>query len=131
MRVVPAKIGARGIDSLPFSQGGSSAQAAALASGIDYVVGYLGAVTPERLADVLEAGLAFMAVTFAGVFDGNATVAQCKALGLPLGCTIWTDLEGERSLHEPEGLKARINAWADAVSAAGYEPGLYVGSPQP
>ncbi|MBX3218932.1 MAG: peptidoglycan-binding protein [Labilithrix sp.] len=28
-------------------------------------------------------------------------------------------------------LIAKINAWADAVANAGYQPGLYIGSPQP
>jgi hypothetical protein len=31
----------------------------------------------------------------------------------------------------PAGLSGLINAWADAVSGAGWMPGLYVGAPQP
>lgn len=135
MKTSTAFVGARGVDSLPFSQGGTLAQARALkASGIDFVVGYLGAMTPERLKSVLDAGLAFMPVTFAGeYFDGAADeLTQLKALSLPTGCTVWLDLEGQKAFDTPAlELIAKINAWADAVKAGGYQPGLYVGSPQP
>lgn len=129
----PATVGARGVDSLPFSQGGTPEQACALrSSGIDFFVGYLGVVTKERLASILSAGLAFMAVTLAGRFDGTAAAQQCRALGLPPGTTVWLDLEGDNAYRTPpQELIAKINAWADAVSLAGYQPGLYVGSPQP
>lgn len=133
MVVKPAFVGARGVDSLAFSQGGSTPQAEALkAAGIDYFVGYLGAVDAPRLQSVLAAGLAFMPVTFADQFDGPTTVAACKALGLPAGVTVWLDLEGKGLLsYLSTVLSDKINAWADAVRAAGYDPGLYIGSPQP
>lgn len=135
MIVERAFVGARGIDSVQFSNSGTMVQAAVIrASGVEFVVGYLGSVTPARLAIVLTAGLAFMPVTYAGeFFDGGADeVAQLQALGLPAGCTVWLDLEGDKSAHWPaDDLIAKINAWANAIKAAGYEPGLYVGSPQP
>jgi hypothetical protein len=133
MKTEKATVGARGIDSLPYSQKGTSAQARALrASGIDFVVLYLGVVTPHILDDVLDAGLAFMPVTLAGRYDGSATVNACKALGLPAGCTVWLDLEGMPSFQtSPQDLMAKIDAWAAAVIAANYQPGLYVGAPQP
>lgn len=129
----PATVGARGVDSLPFSQGGTADQAKALkASGVEFFVGYLGAMTSARLKSVLDAGLAFMAVTFAAAFDGPNTVKQCKALGLPPGCTVWLDVEGKNVwAMNPQELISEINAWADAVIAGGYQPGLYIGSPQP
>jgi hypothetical protein len=127
VNTAPAKVGARGCDSLAFSEGGGAGEAAALkAAGIDYFVGYLGSVTPARLAAILGAGLAFMAVTFADRFDGPSTVAQCKALGLPAGCTVWLDLESA-----PAVTADTINTWAAAVRGAGYDPGLYVGCNQP
>src|SRR5262245_54219990 len=97
MRVVNAFVGARGIDSLAFSQYGTASQARALkASGIDFVVGYLGAVSSERLQAILAAGLAFMPVTFAGEYNDGAAdeIVQLRALGIPKGATVWLDFEG-------------------------------------
>jgi hypothetical protein len=135
MKAVKAFPGARGVDSLSFSKGGTADQARKLrASGVEFFVGYLGAMNPVRLAAVLDAGLAFMPVTFAGEYkDGAADeVAQLKALGVPLGTTVWLDLEGVDAWNTPaDKLMALINAWAADIAWAGYMPGLYVGAPQP
>jgi len=126
-----AYVGARGCDSVQFSQGGGVHEAQALADlGLDYFCGYLGSITPARLQAILAAGMAFMPVTYAEQFDGVRTVAQCEALGLPAGVTVWLDLEGS-DLTDAYATAAKINLWARAVTAAGYQPGLYVGAPQP
>lgn len=128
----PATVGARVVDSLPFSEGGTPAQALALrAAGVDALVGYLGAMTPPRLGYLTDAGLAFMPVTFAGHYDGAIAVAQCRALGLPAGTTVWLDLEGQEAFGEGAGITPKLAAWATTVKAAGFVPGLYVGVPQP
>jgi hypothetical protein len=135
MRTEVARVGARGIDSLPFSIGGTRSQADRLkASGVDFAVLYLGSVTPKIVGDVISAGLAFMPVTFAGAYFNGADdeLSQLKRLGLPLGCTVWLDLEGKKSYETPpQELIAKCDAWALAVQKAGYEAGLYIGSPQP
>ena len=135
MNVEKAFVGARGVDSLPFSQGGTAAQAKRLKeTGIDFFVGYLGSLNKTRLQYLLDAGLAVMFVTFAGeYFDGPADeLAHLKALGVPPGATVWLDLEGQKSFHwQPQDLILKINTWAKAVQKAGYVAGLYVGSPQP
>jgi hypothetical protein len=128
-------VGSRIVDSLPFSNGGTSIQAAALrADGVDGVVGYLGAMNKARLEYVLGAGMGFMPVTFAGEYkDGGADeVAQLKALGILPGTTVWLDLEGLDAWNTPPGhLMALIDSWAAAIAAGGWIPGLYVGAPQP
>lgn len=135
MKVEPAFVGARGIDSLPFSQGGTAAQATALKeAGIDFMVGYLGAMNPSRLGYLLDAGIAFMAVTYAGAFfnGGSDELAQLKSLGVPPGVTVWLDLEGKKSYETPpQQLISLNNDWAKMMQNAGYIAGLYVGSPQP
>ncbi len=109
MRSERAFVGARGVDSYPFSAGGSAQQALALKkSGIDFFVGYPGVMTKPRLNAVLDAGLAFMPVTLAAKYDGAAAVAQCKVLGLPSGVTGWLDLEG-KALFETDRLLARAD----------------------
>lgn len=135
MKVSEAFIGARGVDSLPFSQSGTQDQAHALKrAGVDFVVGYLGSINPARLAYVLDAGLAFMPVTFAGeYFDGaRDEISHLKALRIPPGVTVWLDLEGRKSYDWPASdLISLIDTWANTIKLEGYIPGLYVGSPQP
>lgn len=129
----PVPVGARVVDSLPFSQGGTAAQAASLkASGVDAVTLYLGAAGPDLAKECLDAGLGVMGVTFGGAYDGKAAVAQMKALGLPAGTSCFLDLEGPATMTASVGdLIAKINTWADILAGAGYLPCLYVGVPQP
>jgi len=135
MIVNQVHVGARGADSLPFSMGGTAEQARALkAAGYDFLVGYLGSMNPARLKYVLDAGLGFMPVTFAGEYEDGANdeIAQLRALGVPAGVSVWLDLEGMRAWKsDPKQLIAKIDAWADAVAAGGWMPCLYVGAPQP
>jgi hypothetical protein len=135
MRAELAEVGARGFDSYPFSASGTMVQADLLRqAGMEFFVGYLGAVTPERLKNVLDAGMAFMPVTFAGAYDPARTVSQLQALGIPRNVTVWLDLElgktDPRTVDVP-ALEAKIDAWANGVDAAYFEPGLYQGDPQP
>lgn len=135
MRVEEAFVGARGFDSVGFSGGGTEKQANAMkASGMDFFVGYLGAVTSKRLGDVLAAGLAFMPVTFAGEYkDGAADeLAQLKALAIPIGTTVWLDLEGLDAWNTPAAvLVSTLEKWSAPIVGAGYVAGIYVGAPQP
>lgn len=135
MQTQSAFVGARLVDSLPFSQAGTAQQARALrASGVDGVIGYLGAFTPARLAAVLDAGLGFMPVTLAGEYEDGASdeVAQLRALGVPQNTSVWLDLEGMKAWKsDPVVLTAKINAWAEQIQDGGWLPCLYVGAPQP
>jgi len=135
MIVEKVPVGAVIVDSLPFSDGGTNLQAANLkADRVDGIAGYLGAMTPARLEDVLSEGLGFMPVTFAGEYnDGpNDEVAQLQALGIPAGTSVWLDLEGMKAFKtDPIVLAARIDAWATTIEAHGWIPMLYVGVPQP
>lgn len=135
MRTEQAFVGARVVDSFPFSVGGTRVQADALkCTGVDAFVGYLGYMNAARLDHILGAGLAFMPVTVAGEYkDGAADeIAQLTALGIPKGATVWLDLEGPEAWKtDPAVLAKYINAWAVAIEGAGWQPGLYVGAPQP
>lgn len=136
MQVKNVPPSSRIVDSLPFSQGGTAAQAKALkASGVDGLIGYLGAMNQTRLGYVIDAGLGFMPVTFAGEYkDGAADeIAQIKALRLPSGVTTWLDLEGLEAWNTPvDKLGGLIETWGgDIVTATGNIAGLYVGAPQP
>lgn len=128
-------VGARGTDSV---QKVDAVHALALkAWGIDFVIRYLGAVTKSEVEGVLEAGLAFMPVTFGlrhgtplnaalGATYGAGSVLQVKALDLPPGVTVWLDLED--CTGNADDVAAFVNAWCVPIKAAGFMPGLYVGA---
>lgn len=121
----PARVGARGIDAVSLVDTADKAEALK-AAGVEFVVQYLGSVTHPIVQTILDADLAFSPVTYANRFDGPTTVRELSLLGLPPGVTVWLDVESVEALN-PIALQAKINAWAGAVIAAGYMPGLYVG----
>lgn len=140
MRVEEAFVGARAVDSYPFSIGGTTAQARRLkASGVDCLIGYVAPMTTARLAMVLDAGLAFMPVTKAMDYRNGAAdeLAHLARLAIPIGCSMWCDLEGldvwNRGKIAAERAKdlALMSKWASDINGAGYLAGLYIGAPQP
>ena len=135
MKVEKANVGAVIVDSLPFSQSGTLAQAQALrAAGADGVAVYLGVASKSVVAAILGAGLGCFAVTLAGEYSDGAQdeVANLKALGLLVGTHVFLDMEGLAAYNtDPVKLIGLVNAWADGIRAAGYKPALYVGNPQP
>jgi hypothetical protein len=121
-----AFIGARGTDSVTLL--GPTSAAALKGLGFDFAIQYLGTVNAGVVQAILDAGLAFMPVTYADRFNGQQAAEQCAALGLPAGVTVWLDLEGIGPGLTPEAVIAQVNAWAKAISDGGYMPGLYVGA---
>lgn len=112
----------------------TAAQALALrAADIDGVIRYLGSITRDELDGILAAELRVSFVTFADAFDGEAAVAQLRALDVPAFATprvtVWLDLESDT--NAPAIVIAKVNAWAAAIRTAGYDPGLYLGANQP
>jgi hypothetical protein len=92
-----------------------------------FVVRYLGSITSEEVDAILGAGLALMVVTYADRWDGPTTVQQLKAAGIPMGTTVWLDVESIGPSLTPEEIAGKINTWARIVRNAGYDPGLYIG----
>lgn len=135
MKVVPIPVGSVVVDSLPYSMGGTLQQAACLrAAGVTALAGYLGAMDHKRLANLLQNGLGFIPVTFAGAYNNGAAdeLAQLKALAIPVGTTVFLDVEGKNTLTaDIRELTDRVTSWHSAVKAAGYIPGHYAGVPQP
>ena len=99
-----------------------------VAARVMFRAGYIDHVTPAELAAQLSLGIAFSPVTYALETDGAHTVARLAALGIPKGVTVWLDVERVSAPLDKATLTASINAWARAVTLAGYEPGLYVGA---
>lgn len=130
MIAAPVPVGSRLTDSL---QTIDAVRAQALKrSGIDGCVRYLGSVSPSEVGAIVQAGLGFMPVTFANHTDGKQAVAQCRALNLPKGVSVWLDVEGQAVWQaRPEALITTIDEWAADVTAGEYMPCIYIGAPQP
>ncbi len=94
---------------------------------------------PQEAIDILHAGLALMPVQHArapgwspdpslGQQDGQEASANAKAIGFPSGVSLWCDLEEVNPAAQAQDVIDYCRAWYQAVSAAGYSPGLYVGA---
>ena len=125
--------------------------AAAFASqGYQFALRYISLSSPQHPGDltteeaeaILGAGLALGVVQHVrrdgwaptaemGTQDGQCAAANAEQIGLPTGMLIWQDLEGVVSGTADSPTASDVigycNAWYDAVEAAGYVPGLYVG----
>lgn len=63
-----------------------------------------------------------------GSSDGALAAQHLAGMGAPPRLTVWTDIEGLTSDVPAAAIIAYANAWYTAVAAAGYTPGLYVGT---
>lgn len=96
-------------------------------------------ISRDEAADILGANLALMVVQHVrrsgwtptaalGSSDGALAAAHVADIGAPPGLTVWTDVEGLTADTPAADIIAYANAWYTAVAAAGYTPGLYVGT---
>lgn len=126
----------------------SSATAAAFVnSGYAFCARYLslgygqnpGDLSNTEAAAILNAGLALIAVQHVpeagwepqeslGAEYGTNAAHNAASIGLPAGMNIWCDLEGIEEQISAENVIEYCNAWYQAVAAAGYVPGIYVGA---
>lgn len=143
--VAPALPGAQGFDAntILTAQTASRLRQAGFVFCIRYLSraegqqsGDLSALEAER---ILDAGLALMAIQHVegpgwtpsaelGTNYGLAAAANAHEVGLPGGVNVWLDLEGINYATSASDVIAYCNAWCDAVTAAGYLPGIYVGA---
>lgn len=98
-----------------------------------------GDLSATEAAGILKAGLALMPVQRAhpkewspsqalGQKDGSDAAANAQNVGFPGGVNLWCDLEGVSKSSAHQDVIDYCTAWYDAVKAAGYVPGLYVGA---
>src|SRR4051812_26709476 len=123
-------------------------RAAALmhAAGYRYAVRYVrrakrhpSTLTATESKALLNAGLGVMLVQYVesesswtpsaakGKQNGTIAASEAYALGFPWGVTIWCDVEGIAAGTSAKTIIEYCNQWHQAVSAAGYVPGIYVG----
>jgi hypothetical protein len=62
-----------------------------------------------------------------GRIYGDTAAASANRIGYAPGATLWLDLEGVGVGVPQSVVIAYCNRWHERVSAAGYQPGLYVG----
>jgi hypothetical protein len=115
--------------------------------GFRYCIRYVSRVAkqgPDDLSsaealDILNSGLALMPVQHVrdsgwipsaqlGGSDGVHAVYHAFIIGFPPGVNVWCDLEGVSQDTPAQLVISYCNSWYDAVAAAGYVPGLYVGA---
>jgi hypothetical protein len=93
----------------------------------------------SEATNLLQAGLAIMPVQHPraegwiptkelGSSDGVCAAYHSFVIGFPPGVNVWCDLEGIDESVAPQVVIDYCNAWFDAVAAAGFVPGLYVGA---
>jgi hypothetical protein len=96
-------------------------------------------LTEQEAAGILNSGLALMPVQHArkhgwsanqalGQQHGQEASANAETVGFPDRVSLWCDLEGVNSSAQAQDVIDYCEAWYEAVSAAGYIPGLYVGA---
>ena len=119
-----------------------------VAAGISFCVRYLslGAEHPRDLTaaeaeGIIGAGLSLMAVQHVnspgwrpsasiGAGHGQYTVQNAQAAGIPMCVNLWLDLEGMATSATTQDAIDYCTSWYNAVYAAGFTPGLYVGFEQ-
>ena len=88
---------------------------------------------------ILNAGLALSAVQHVlnpgwsptatlGTTYGTNAATNAASIGLPKGMNLWCDLEGVATGTPAQQVIDYCTAWYNAVAAAGYVPGIYVGA---
>jgi hypothetical protein len=96
-------------------------------------------LSAAEAAIILGAGLALGAVQHVapegwtasaalGTTNGKNAAGNAQSVGLPGGMNLWLDLEGVSSQSSALDVIAYCNNWFDAVEAAGYVSGIYVGA---
>jgi hypothetical protein len=115
------------------------------ASGYQFCLRYLshgqeaaGDLSAQEAADILNAGLALMAVQHArsgwlpsqvlGQQDGRDAAINAGNVGFPAGLCVWCDLEEVDSSAAAQDVIDYCEAWYAEVDAAGFVPGVYVGA---
>ena len=141
-----AVAGARGFDcNTPVSRANALRF---LEHGYKFAIRYVGRVralsydlTPREVSAITTAGLGFMIVQHVqrdgppwwrptdekGKQYGASAAAQAHTCGYPPGATVWLDLEGIAPSTDSEQIIRYANLWHEAVAAAAYLPGVYIG----
>ena len=115
--------------------------------GYSYCIRYVSRAPKQNSFDlsaaeaqhILGAGLALMVVQHPraegfsitpgmGGSDGVFAAYHAFVLGFPPGVNVWCDLEGIAAGTGDNDVVTYCNDWFDAVAAAGYLPGVYVGA---
>lgn len=135
--------GARGFDANQrITPGVANAFAA---HGYQFAVRYVRRSTPhsfdltsQEIVTLLDAGLGVMIVQHVaadgwiptaekGSNYGTIAATEARASGMPVGVSLWCDLEGVQPGVPADDVIAYCNNWHSQVLDAGYRPGLYVG----
>lgn len=143
--VQPADDGLRGFDADTIVKASDAAEF--VSQGFRFCLRYISHDPLQGPSDLsaleavalLNAGLALMPVQHVrqqpwgptkdlGGMDGVCAAYHSFVIGFPAGVNLWCDLEGIGAGVPDQQVIGYCNAWFDAVAAAGYVPGIYVGA---
>jgi hypothetical protein len=119
-----------------------------LNNGYKFIIRYVGRgdgsrtfvdLTQEEGQVIVDAGLGLCVVQHPlaegwgptgtlGQRFGAAAAGLAGAAGLPVGVSVWLDLEGVSPASQTQDVINYCNEWYDEVSAVGYVPGIYIGA---
>ena len=143
MNIITVPDGTKGFDANVTLTAGTAA--AFKAHGYGFAIRYVRRVTPHsydlsagEAITILKAGLGLMVVQHVapegwhpnatlGTAYGQIAAMEAQGIGYPATCTLWCDLEGVSPGTPTQPVIDFCNRWFDAVKAAGFWPGLYVG----
>lgn len=136
--------GLKGFDTVAVITAATAAQF--VQSGYAFCIRYLSLgniqsdLSHNEALGILNAGLAlsvvqrtrransWIATGALGASTGTNAANNAKSIGLPNGMVVWCDLETPDPTTPAQGVIDYCQAWYNAVKAAGYVPGLYVGA---
>jgi hypothetical protein len=108
--------------------------------GVRGVWRYLSDLRPAEVQTITSSGLILYFVNHSrlpgwipsaadGALDAKRDLADLKRLGIPAGVHVFFDLEGVGGgAGSVSNLSAHLDAYASAITAAGYTPAVYVGA---
>ena len=77
------------------------------------------------LVQYVESESAWTPTAKKGATNGGVAASEAERIGVPWGVTIWCDLQGVAVGTPRQQVIDYSNRWHNAVSGAGYVPGLY------
>lgn len=96
------------------------------ANGYDFVVRYLGNLSPEERDVLLDKGLAIGLVTFAKEWSGMLALQHLARLAIPSNATVFLDVEDVEM--NAQTLIGAIQTWSRPIVGGGFDPGCYFGA---
>lgn len=144
MKLIECPVGTRGVDTA--ARPNSNDCKLLKSKGFDFIVRYLPELDAQEIQTIHDAGLGLMLVAHVrlpgwkptmamGASDAERVSKRARDLSIPMGATIWCDLEGiassEPGYDATTSTIAYEHAWAQMIRTWHFNPGNYIGAGVP